>query len=57
MDEANKDVQKGAVTNVQVPFQSILNFRDVGKTINAFLGKKYVLFLLVFSEGVPCQLK
>ena len=54
MDEANKDVQKGAVTNVQVPFQSILNFRDVGKTINAFLGKKYVLFLLVFSEGVPC---
>ena len=25
------------------PLPSILNFRDVGKTINAFTGKKYVI--------------
>jgi protein-tyrosine phosphatase len=30
-----------------VPFENILNFRDVGKTINAFLGEKYVALLNV----------
>jgi hypothetical protein len=36
------DIQVGEVASE--PFENILNFRDVGKTINKFLGEKYVLF-------------
>jgi protein-tyrosine phosphatase len=38
--EAKTDVAKGEVKDV--PFDKILNFRDVGKTINEFLGEKYL---------------
>lgn len=31
-----------ATQSSDMPFDSILNFRDVGKTINEFLGEKYV---------------
>lgn len=35
------------------PFDNILNFRDVGKTINEFIGEKYVrTFALSNAEGV-----
>jgi hypothetical protein len=34
------DIQVGEVASE--PFENILNFRDVGKTINKFLGDKYV---------------
>jgi hypothetical protein len=36
----------GKVT--QRPFDNILNFRDVGKTINGFLGEKYVASVIRF---------
>ena len=42
--EAKTDVAKEEVKDV--PFDNILNFRDVGKTINEFLGEKYVLSAL-----------
>ena len=29
---------------VDPPFEKILNFRDVGKTINSLLGQKYIVF-------------
>ncbi|KAH8598210.1 tyrosine/serine protein phosphatase-like protein [Bisporella sp. PMI_857] len=35
------------------PFDSILNFRDVGKTINAFLGKKHVAEGRIFRSARP----
>jgi hypothetical protein len=41
------DPKRGVKTHLQktdvrdAPFDNILNFRDVGKTINGFLGKKY----------------
>ena len=44
------DTKKGGAKSVKrrdvkdVPFDNILNFRDVGKTINQFLGQKYVLY-------------
>jgi hypothetical protein len=37
--EVKKDVQRGEVKDT--PFENLLNFRDVGKTINGFLGEKY----------------
>lgn len=33
------DVQEGEVTNAY-GFENLLNFRDVGKTVNDFLGEK-----------------
>jgi hypothetical protein len=36
--DAEVQMQNGQVEHV--PFANILNFRDVGKTINAFLGEK-----------------
>jgi len=42
--DVKTDVGKGEVKDV--PFDNILNFRDVGKTINEFLGEKYVLSAL-----------
>jgi len=38
--EVKKDVQRGDIKDP--PFENILNFRDVGKTINEFLGQKYI---------------
>ena len=38
--DVKTDVGKGEVKDV--PFDNILNFRDVGKTINEFLGEKYI---------------
>lgn len=32
------------------PFDNILNFRDVGKTINGLLGEKYVLSGHMFNQ-------
>jgi hypothetical protein len=37
--ELGMDIQQGEVRDT--PFENILNFRDVGKTINEFLGQKY----------------
>jgi hypothetical protein len=34
----------------QRPFDSILNFRDVGKIINGFLGEKYVSPFIMFWQ-------
>lgn len=31
------------------PFDNIINFRDVGRTINAYLGGQYVLFMFQFD--------
>jgi protein-tyrosine phosphatase len=39
--ELKTDIQGGEA--LSKPFENILNFRDVGKTINDFLGEKYVL--------------
>jgi hypothetical protein len=33
---------------ITVPFENILNFRDVGKTINEFLGQKSVPLLALY---------
>jgi hypothetical protein len=41
--EVGKDVERGEV--IDGPFDNILNFRDVGKTINEFLGQKYAFRL------------
>jgi protein-tyrosine phosphatase len=38
--DVKTDVGQGDVKDV--PFDNILNFRDVGKTINECLGEKYV---------------
>jgi protein-tyrosine phosphatase len=38
--DVKTDIGKGEVKDV--PFDNILNFRDVGKTINEFLGEKYI---------------
>jgi hypothetical protein len=38
--EGGKDIKHRDVKDM--PFDNILNFRDVGKTINQFLGQKYV---------------
>jgi len=34
------------------PFENILNFRDVGKTINEFLGERYFMFARGHREGL-----
>jgi hypothetical protein len=39
------EVQEGEVSNNE-DFENLLNFRDVGKTINNFLGAKYVEVIL-----------
>lgn len=39
--EVAKDVDFGEV--IDTPFENILNFRDVGKTVNQFLGQKYAV--------------
>jgi protein-tyrosine phosphatase len=38
--DVKTDAGKGEAKDA--PFDNILNFRDVGKTINEFLGEKYV---------------
>ena len=40
--EGGKDLKRREVKDM--PFDSLLNFRDVGKSINQFLGQKYVLY-------------
>lgn len=40
--DVKTDIQVGEVA--AEPFENILNFRDVGKTVNKFLGEKYVRF-------------
>jgi protein-tyrosine phosphatase len=47
--EVGKDVERGETKDT--PFDNILNFRDVGKTINAFLGEKYVLQAQLHNLG------
>ena len=37
--ESGKDVERGETKDI--PFENVLNFRDVGKTVNDFAGKKY----------------
>jgi protein-tyrosine phosphatase len=37
--EVREDTQRGELKDT--PFENILNFRDVGKTINEFVGQKY----------------
>jgi len=39
--ENGKDVESGQ--SKDIPFENILNFRDVGKTVNEFVGRKYGL--------------
>ena len=46
----NTDVGKGEVKDV--PFDNILNFRDVGKTINEFLGEKYACLPFPSAAGL-----
>lgn len=41
--DASAEVATSKGKDEQRPFDSILNFRDVGKTINDFLGEKYAL--------------
>jgi hypothetical protein len=40
-DKGILDVQEGEISNSE-GFQNLLNFRDVGKTVNNFVGEKYV---------------
>jgi len=45
------DIRRGVVR--EVPFENILNFRDVGKTINEFLGEKRVAKGKLFRSAKP----
>jgi hypothetical protein len=47
--EVGKDVGRGEIKDTT--FEYILNFRDVGKAINAFLGEKYVLQTELHNSG------
>ncbi|KAE9366189.1 tyrosine/serine protein phosphatase-like protein [Stipitochalara longipes BDJ] len=49
--EAGADIERGETK--QIPFENILNFRDVGKTINEFVGKKLVTEGKVFRSARP----
>ncbi len=40
--KGGKDMKRRDVKDVA--FDNILNFRDVGKTVNQSLGKRYVLY-------------
>jgi protein-tyrosine phosphatase len=48
--DVKTDVAKGEVKDV--PFDNILNFRDVGKTINDFLGEKYLCLSWPLTAGL-----
>jgi hypothetical protein len=39
--ELGKHAERRELTDA--PFENILNFRDVGRTINEFLGQKYAV--------------
>lgn len=45
MTEGKADVKTSIQTGevLSGSFENILNFRDVGKTVNEFLGEKYIL--------------
>jgi len=49
--EVKKDVRQGE--GKETPFENILNFRDVGKTINEFLGGKHVAEGKLFRSARP----
>lgn len=49
MAELNAEAKKTKSTDA--PFENILNFRDVGKTINQFLGQRYELPSLASDSG------
>jgi len=45
------DIQTGEINNL--PLQNILNFRDIGKTINLFTGKNFLKPKLLFRSARP----
>jgi len=47
--DANSGSQEGDLKSP--PFENILNFRDVGKTINEFLGERYFMFAGVIERA------
>jgi hypothetical protein len=51
--EGGKDLKRREVKDM--PFDNLLNFRDVGKSINQFLGQKYVLYWQLHNSGAEAN--